>query len=91
MVKSALVTGCSSGIGYETALEVARRGFSTYAGVRNASKDGGLAKAASKDGLEIKIIPMDVDDAAATSTAIDSRFGSRDSGQISVLTEFLSE
>ena len=54
MVKSALVTGCSSGIGYETALEVARRGFSTYAGVRNASKDGGLAKAAS--GLEIKII-----------------------------------
>ena len=74
MVKSALVTGCSSGIGYETALEVARRGFSTY--VRNASKDGGLAKAASKDGLEIKIIPMDVDDAAATSAAIDcsSRF-----------------
>ena len=40
MVKSALVTGCSSGIGYETALEVARRGFSTYAGVRNASKEG---------------------------------------------------
>ena len=46
----------------ETALEVARRGFSTYAGVRSASNDGGLAKAASKDGLEIKIIPMDVDD-----------------------------
>ena len=83
MVKSALVTGCSSGIGYETALEVARRGFSTYAGVRNASKDGGLAKAASKDGLEIKIIPMDVDDAAATSTAIDSVLA--DSGGLDVL------
>ena len=83
MVKSALVTGCSSGIGYETALEVARRGFSTYAGVRNASKDGGLAKAASKDGLEIKIIPMDVDDAAATSAAIDSVLA--DSGGLDVL------
>ena len=64
-------------------MQVARRGFKRYAGVHNASKDGGLAKAASKDGLEIKIIPMDVDDAAATSAAIDSVLA--DSGGLDVL------
>ncbi len=71
MAKTALVTGSSSGIGYETALEIAKRGYVTYAGVHRASNDGGLADAA-KDGMDIRIIPMDVDDAVATGTAIDS-------------------
>ncbi len=83
MVKTALVTGCSSGIGYETALQIARCGYDTYAGVRSSSNDGGLADVASKDGLKIKIIPMDVDDAIATDTAIDSVLA--ESGGLDVL------
>ena len=38
MEKVALVTGSSSGIGYETALALARDGFYTYATMRNTSK-----------------------------------------------------
>lgn len=36
--KVALVTGSSSGIGYETALLLARNGFDTYATMRNLNK-----------------------------------------------------
>jgi NAD(P)-dependent dehydrogenase (short-subunit alcohol dehydrogenase family) len=34
----ALVTGSSSGIGFETALLLARNGFHTYASMRNLEK-----------------------------------------------------
>jgi len=36
--KVALVTGSSSGIGYETALLLARNGFDTFATMRNMNK-----------------------------------------------------
>jgi NAD(P)-dependent dehydrogenase (short-subunit alcohol dehydrogenase family) len=36
--KVSLVTGSSSGIGYETALILARNGFGTYATMRNTQK-----------------------------------------------------
>ena len=36
--KVAIVTGCSSGIGLETALELARKKYKVYATMRNLSK-----------------------------------------------------
>ena len=36
--KTALVTGCSSGIGYSTCLLLARNNFKTYGSVRDLSK-----------------------------------------------------
>jgi NAD(P)-dependent dehydrogenase (short-subunit alcohol dehydrogenase family) len=36
--KVAVVTGYSSGIGYETSLTLARNGFITYATMRNLAK-----------------------------------------------------
>lgn len=38
MVKTALVTGCSSGIGHELAIEFAKRGYIVFACSRDASK-----------------------------------------------------
>ena len=36
--KVAVVIGCSSGIGFETSLLLARKGFYTYATMRNLNK-----------------------------------------------------
>lgn len=61
MAKTALVTGCSSGIGLETALALARDGYSVLAGMRDTSKSAELDEAAKKEGLDIRIVGMDVD------------------------------
>ena len=42
MEKVAVVTGSSSGIGFETALALARDGFYTYATMRDTSKAGSI-------------------------------------------------
>jgi NAD(P)-dependent dehydrogenase (short-subunit alcohol dehydrogenase family) len=61
MEKVALVTGSSSGIGYETALALARDGYYTFASMRNTSKAGELKKTADKENLPISVIELDVD------------------------------
>jgi NAD(P)-dependent dehydrogenase (short-subunit alcohol dehydrogenase family) len=42
MSKVAVVTGSSSGIGYETSLLLARNQFATYASMRNLNKSDEL-------------------------------------------------
>jgi NAD(P)-dependent dehydrogenase (short-subunit alcohol dehydrogenase family) len=44
MHQVALITGCSSGIGYETALMLARNGYHTFATMRNPKKSDSLLK-----------------------------------------------
>lgn len=57
----ALVTGSSTGIGYETCLALARNGFVTCATMSDNKKSGDLEKIARKENLRIKIFEMDVD------------------------------
>lgn len=61
-MKTALITGCSSGIGYLTALKFARNGYRTYASMRNTHCEGAekLIKIASDEKLELEIIEIDV-------------------------------
>ena len=59
--KVALVTGSSTGIGYETCLALARNGFTTCATMRDSKKSGDLERIAKKENLQIKIFEMDVD------------------------------
>jgi NAD(P)-dependent dehydrogenase (short-subunit alcohol dehydrogenase family) len=47
--KVAVVTGTSSGIGYETSLTLARNGFLTYATMRNLNKSGNIKSVAEKE------------------------------------------
>ena len=60
MEKVALVTGCSSGIGYTTALDLARKGYFTYASVRNLDSGQILQTEAQKENLNLKIIEIDI-------------------------------
>jgi NAD(P)-dependent dehydrogenase (short-subunit alcohol dehydrogenase family) len=71
MEKVAMVTGSSSGIGYETSLALARNGFYTFATVRNPKKADKILQVAKKENLNIEIIELDVDDEKSISAAIE--------------------
>jgi len=58
----ALITGCSSGIGYETALMLARNGFHTFATMRNTKKSNSLEEIIKKERLDLNIRELDVND-----------------------------
>jgi NAD(P)-dependent dehydrogenase (short-subunit alcohol dehydrogenase family) len=56
-----LITGTSRGIGFATALAVARAGHVVYATLRNPEAGAALREAAQNEGLPISIVTMDVD------------------------------
>jgi short-subunit dehydrogenase len=58
----ALITGCSSGIGYETALMLARNGFQTFATMRNTKKSDSLEEIIKKERLDLNIRELDLND-----------------------------
>lgn len=61
MDKVALVTGSSSGIGYETSLALARDGYHTFASMRDTSKAEKLKEIARKENLPVTVLELDVD------------------------------
>lgn len=61
----AIVTGSSSGIGYETALALAEDGFMTYATMRYTKKGSSILNKARSKNL-IKVIKLDVDESVET-------------------------
>ena len=69
----ALITGCSSGVGYATALAFRAAGFETFATARNSAQLGDLRAAGCQ------VLTLDVTDEAARRAAIEAverRFGS---------------
>src|SRR5262245_272190 len=76
-----LVTGCSSGIGLETALAFARRGDTTYASMRNLDRGTRLLERARAAGLPLELLALDVTDEASVRSAVrtvEERHGSVD-------------
>jgi len=59
--KVAVVTGSSTGIGFETCLLFARSGILTYATMRDLTKADLIKNNAEKEKLPLKVIQMDVD------------------------------
>jgi NAD(P)-dependent dehydrogenase (short-subunit alcohol dehydrogenase family) len=70
--KVAVVTGSSSGIGFEISLLLARNDFYTYATMRNPdkSKKEGMVNVANRERLPLQVIPLDVVDNKSVKEAI---------------------
>jgi NAD(P)-dependent dehydrogenase (short-subunit alcohol dehydrogenase family) len=56
----AVVTGSSSGIGFETSLLLARNGFYTYATMRNLAKSDSIIDLKQKEKLPLEAVQLDV-------------------------------
>jgi NAD(P)-dependent dehydrogenase (short-subunit alcohol dehydrogenase family) len=66
-----VVTGSSNGIGKEIALMLARKGFTTYATMRNLAKGSELKIIAEKEALPLKTVQLDVKDDNSVKNAIE--------------------
>ena len=60
--KVAIVTGSSTGIGFETSITLASDGFLTYATMRNLNKSANIKSVAEKEKLPLKLFQLDVTD-----------------------------
>jgi NAD(P)-dependent dehydrogenase (short-subunit alcohol dehydrogenase family) len=66
-----LVTGCSSGLGRVSALELARRGHMVYATMRDPMKAGdGLLADAARAGVSLRVLQLDVTDGTSVARAV---------------------
>jgi NAD(P)-dependent dehydrogenase (short-subunit alcohol dehydrogenase family) len=70
MMKVAIVTGSSTGNGFETSLLLAKNGFYTYATMRNIDKSTRIKEIAKKDSLPLEVIQLDVTDDKSVIDAI---------------------
>ena len=81
--KVAVVTGSSSGVGFETSLLLAKNGFRTYATVRNLDKAKVIRNISEKGELPIQVVELDVNSDRSVEDAIDRI--NDESGRIDVL------
>jgi short-subunit dehydrogenase len=68
--KVAVVTGSSSGIGFETSLLLARNGFFTYLTMRNLDKAKIISNIKQKEKLSLEILQLDVTNDESVKEAI---------------------
>ncbi|HET7799075.1 MAG TPA: SDR family NAD(P)-dependent oxidoreductase [Humibacillus xanthopallidus] len=79
----ALVTGTSSGMGLHAAVELARRGLSVVATMRDVSRSDRLDAAAADAGVQLDVRALDVTDHEAARACVDGVLA--DHGRIDVL------
>ena len=72
--KVAVVTGSSTGIGFETSLTLARNGFYTYATMRKLEEEKSkpLTEVAKNENLPLQVIGLDVDNDKSVADAINT-------------------
>ncbi|NLR91407.1 SDR family oxidoreductase [Flammeovirga agarivorans] len=83
MKKNVLITGTSTGVGFDSAILFAQNGYKVYASMRNLKKADALKEKAESDHLDIHIIQLDVTDAQSISTAVQTIID--EDGKIDVL------
>lgn len=79
----ALVTGTSSGMGLHTAVELARRGLTVVATMRDTNRATALTEAAAEAGVEVDVRALDVTDHEAARACVDGVLA--DHGRLDVL------
>ena len=82
--KVALVTGSSSGIGYETALLLARNGFDTFATMRNMNKSKEITEVSKRENLPLRVMQLDVNDDRSVADTINNILNEKKSIQVVV-------
>ena len=72
--KVAIVTGSSSGMGFETSLILARNGFHTYATMRKLEGEGSkqLTDITKNENLPLQVTRLDVNDDKSVKDAINT-------------------
>lgn len=65
-----LITGCSTGFGFETAAYFARKGHRVVATMRNLGKSGPLEEIAATEKLDIVLARLDLDDPGSIKQAV---------------------
>jgi len=65
----AVVTGTSTGIGFATALHLARSGYRVFAGMRKLEKAAPLVAASREAGVALEVVELDVTSAASVERA----------------------
>lgn len=80
---TALVTGTSSGIGFATAVSLARAGHFVFAAMRNPDGGGALRELIEAENLPVSIVTLDVDDDGSVAEAIEGML--KEKGHIDVL------
>lgn len=65
-----LITGASTGLGYETAILLAKQGYKVYATMRNLNKQDTLLQIAQENNLDIIIQQLDVTDIESIQTTV---------------------
>ncbi len=65
-----IITGCSSGIGFATAVLLARNKHSVFATMRNPSQNSELYHLVEKEDLPITVLPLDVTKDASVKDAV---------------------
>jgi NAD(P)-dependent dehydrogenase (short-subunit alcohol dehydrogenase family) len=78
-----VITGCSSGLGPLVALAFGRRGDRVYATMRGAHRGRDLLQAAQAEGLDVRVLELDVTEDASVQQAIDQILAAE--GRIDVL------
>lgn len=79
----AVVTGSSSGIGFEISLILAKHGFITYATMRDLQKSSTLESIADRENIPLRCIQLDVTNDISTKLAIETIV--KESNKIDVL------
>jgi len=83
MKRNILITGTSTGVGFESAILCAQNNFKVYATMRNLDKAGPLQQRIADEGLAIELLALDVTDYASIEQAVQTII-SRD-GKIDIL------
>jgi NAD(P)-dependent dehydrogenase (short-subunit alcohol dehydrogenase family) len=76
--KIALITGANKGIGFETARQLGKLGFTVLLGSRDAERGEAAAKTLQSEGLDVRAVKIDVSDSAdhkAVAAQIEKDFG----------------
>ncbi len=72
MKKNILITGTSTGVGFESAILFAKNGYKVYASMRNLDKATALKEKIKEYNLSIELLHLDVTNIASIKSAVNS-------------------